>query len=217
MAALGELLDQLGVEGRQVVRLAAGDQTLVDHLPVDPFGTGVPEVGADRRPRGHGAAAHHVGLDQQPGSVADRADRLAGFEEGVGEGDRRGLDAQLVGVDLAARQHEAVIALGPRVLEIEIDRDLLAPVGLVPAADGAGLGCDHMHGGAGLLERALGLRQLRLLEAVGRQDRNGPAVQIVRHVGCSFQAWQRPQGALPDQPGERGATPRVPEHLPESQ
>src|SRR5687768_13640752 len=40
--ALGDLLDHLVAEGREVVRLAAGHQAVVDvHLLVDPVGTGV--------------------------------------------------------------------------------------------------------------------------------------------------------------------------------
>ena len=66
------------VEGRDVVRLAAGDDALVgDHLLVDPGAAGVADVGPQARPGGQGAAAHDVGLDQHPGCVADRRDRLA--------------------------------------------------------------------------------------------------------------------------------------------
>jgi hypothetical protein len=50
-------------EGRQIVRLAAGDQPLIDDdFLIDPFGTGIAKVGLERRPRGHLAAAHHNSL-----------------------------------------------------------------------------------------------------------------------------------------------------------
>ena len=42
-------------------------------------GAGVAQVGLQARPRGDVAAAHDVGLDQRPGRVADRGDRLAGL------------------------------------------------------------------------------------------------------------------------------------------
>jgi hypothetical protein len=46
VASLGELLDDLGAEGRQVIRLARRDETLVDDdLPVDPAAAGVENVG----------------------------------------------------------------------------------------------------------------------------------------------------------------------------
>ena len=57
VAALGELLDDLGAEGRQVVGLAAGHEALVDDdLLVDPVGARVAQVRLQRRPRGHRAA-----------------------------------------------------------------------------------------------------------------------------------------------------------------
>ena len=49
--ALGELLDDLGVEGVEVVGFAAADQPLVDvDLLVDPLGAGVAQVGLQARP-----------------------------------------------------------------------------------------------------------------------------------------------------------------------
>src|SRR5262249_44950394 len=47
MAALAEFLDHLGAEGGEIVGLAAGDQTVVDHdLAIDPDGAGILQVGA---------------------------------------------------------------------------------------------------------------------------------------------------------------------------
>jgi hypothetical protein len=57
VTALGELLDDLGVERRQVVRLAAGDEAVLDHdFLIGPVATGVEDVGAQARPRRDGAA-----------------------------------------------------------------------------------------------------------------------------------------------------------------
>jgi len=54
VATLGELLGDLGAEGIEVVRLAAGDEALVDDdLLIDPFPAGVADVGLQggrRRP-----------------------------------------------------------------------------------------------------------------------------------------------------------------------
>jgi len=50
---LGKKLDHLPAEGRNVIRLTAGDQIPVDHnLFIDPFGPGIAEVRLERRPRG---------------------------------------------------------------------------------------------------------------------------------------------------------------------
>src|SRR5699024_1998392 len=70
--ALAHLLDELGVERRQVVRCAAGDQSLVHHhLLVRPGGTGVAQVGLQARERGEPATGEHIGVGQDPGPVAD--------------------------------------------------------------------------------------------------------------------------------------------------
>ena len=56
--ALAELLDDLGAERRQVVRIARGHEALVDHdLLVDPGAARVADVGLQRRPRRDRAAA----------------------------------------------------------------------------------------------------------------------------------------------------------------
>src|SRR3954452_21334250 len=76
VAALAELLDHLLREGRDVVRLARGDEALVgDDLLVHPFRARVAQVGLQRGPGGHPAALHPAGIDQRPGTVADRRDR----------------------------------------------------------------------------------------------------------------------------------------------
>src|SRR2546423_4961782 len=60
--ALGKLLDDLRLEGLEVVRLAAGDQALVDmDLLVDPLGAGIAQVGPQARPGGQGAPTDDVG------------------------------------------------------------------------------------------------------------------------------------------------------------
>src|SRR3954470_14149666 len=75
--ALGELLDDLGAEGRQVIGVARGDETVVDDdLLVDPVAARVADVRLERRPRGDRAALEHTGFDERPGPVADDADRI---------------------------------------------------------------------------------------------------------------------------------------------
>jgi hypothetical protein len=132
--ALGELLDQLRAERGQVVRLARGDEALVDvDLRVDPVRARVDQVGPDRGPGREGPAAHDVGLDQRPRPVADDRHRLGLLEERAHERDRVLVGAEEVGVGDAARQHQPVVVgrvgLGGRL----VDRER---VGLVEVVEG---------------------------------------------------------------------------------
>src|SRR5829696_1386323 len=121
--ALGELLDKLGAERVQVVGVAARDEALVDHhLLVDDLGARVAQVGADARIGGHPPSARHVGLDEDPGSVADRADRLAGLEEVLDEADGVLVDPQVVGVDRPAREDQAGVVVDGCVAQLAVDR-----------------------------------------------------------------------------------------------
>src|SRR2546430_8769264 len=61
VAALGELFDQLPLEGRKIVGLAARDEPLVGpDLFVDPVAAPLADVRLETRPPGHGAAADHA-------------------------------------------------------------------------------------------------------------------------------------------------------------
>src|SRR5471032_1005726 len=72
-----QLFQQRLVEGRDIVRLAAGDQLAVDHhLFVAPLRAGVAQIGLQTGPAGHALALGHAGVDQRPRAVADRRDRL---------------------------------------------------------------------------------------------------------------------------------------------
>ena len=129
MHPLRELLDELGAEGRQIVRFAAGDEAVVDDdLLVDPLAAGVADVGLQRRPGRDPPAAHHVGLDQRPGTVADDPDRLAGCREVGDETDGARIDAQLVGIGDATGQDETVEIVDAGLVERPVDgeRELLS-------------------------------------------------------------------------------------------
>ena len=78
MHSLGKILDDLCIEGGEIVGLAAGDQAVVHmNLLIDPLGPSIAQVGLQARPRGQGATANNIGLDQRPGPVANGTDRLA--------------------------------------------------------------------------------------------------------------------------------------------
>ena len=71
-------LDELPVEGRNVIRLAAGDEVLIhDHLFIHRFGPGIVQVRLERGPGREPMTLCGAGLDHGPGPMADRADRLA--------------------------------------------------------------------------------------------------------------------------------------------
>src|SRR5579872_7182802 len=89
MSALGELLDDLVVEARDVVGLAARHDALVDDdLLVDPGPAGVLDVGTECRPRRECPAPRKPRFDEHPRSVADDAHRFPGEPELAYEIDR---------------------------------------------------------------------------------------------------------------------------------
>lgn len=107
--AVGDRLEQGGGEGREVVGVAAGDEVAVlDDLLVDPLGAGVAQVGLEARPARDGAAAHDVGLDESPGCVADRGNRLPAGDEVPDERDGVCVGAQGVRVGHSTGQHQRV-------------------------------------------------------------------------------------------------------------
>jgi amino acid efflux transporter len=107
--AVRQRLEEGGVEGRQVVGVAARDEVAVlDDLLVDPLRAGVAQVGLEAGPAGDGAAAHDAGLDEGPGRVADRGHRLAARHEVADERDGVCVGAQRVGVRDPAGEHQGV-------------------------------------------------------------------------------------------------------------
>ena len=70
--------DQPFVERREIVRLAAGGEIPVgDHFFIDPVTAGVANIRAHRWPGGEGFLLQDASFDQEPGTVADDADRFA--------------------------------------------------------------------------------------------------------------------------------------------
>ncbi len=152
MRAFAELLDDLGAEGRKVLGSAAGDQAVVHHhLLIDDVGAGVLQILADGGPAGQGASLGQAGVDQDPGRVADRPDRLARLGEGADEAGGLLVDPQLVGIGHATGQHQGVVVARRGVGEGAVDPDLLAGRQVVVALDLALLGRDDLDLGAGRL------------------------------------------------------------------
>src|SRR5688500_6855811 len=90
-------LSQRLVELRQIARNARGNEIAVDDQRlVDVVRAGVHDIVADLLHAGDGAPVEHFGGDEQLRTVADRADRLARFDEAPREGDRLIDDAQIL-------------------------------------------------------------------------------------------------------------------------
>jgi hypothetical protein len=67
--------------------------------------------------------------------VADGGDWLSGFEEAAHEAHGALVHSQPIGVHHAAGKHECVELIGARAVEREIDRDLIAPMIVLPGLD----------------------------------------------------------------------------------
>src|SRR5688572_8214595 len=105
MYAFRDLFDHLAVEGRDIVRVAAGDEAVInDHFFVNPVRTGVLQIGTKRRIRGQRAAFDNARVDQRPRRMTDRRDRLACIEESAHKGLCGWIHTQLVRVHHAARE-----------------------------------------------------------------------------------------------------------------
>ena len=122
---------------------------------------------------------HDVGFDEQPGTVTDSGDGLAGFEEGADEVDGGGNGAELVGIGDAAGEKERVEVIGASAAEYGVDFDVGGGRVVVEAFDGAGLQGDDFGCGTRGVESFARLDELDLLDAIGREDRDALAGECV--------------------------------------
>jgi hypothetical protein len=85
-------------------------------------------------------------------------DGLAVLEEAAGEGNRRVVRAQLVGVGDAAREHERHVVGRVGVTDRGGGVEGVGPVEVVEGLDGLGLGCEQLRRAPRRLDRLPGLR-----------------------------------------------------------
>ena len=95
--------------------------------------------------------------------------------------------AQVVRVDGAAREQQPVVVLRRGVADGLVDREPVAAVDVVVhGLDLAALQRQQLDLGAGLAHRLARSLELDLLDAVGGEDRDLLALQLIGHGGCSF-------------------------------
>ena len=136
MLPLGDLLDHLAIKRREIIRLAAGHQSVIDHdFTIDPFRAGVFQVGLNRLVAGHLAPFDDAGVDQRPWAMANRGDGLAGVEECADEVERLRVAAKLVRIHHAAGQNQRIEVVRICLGEREIDGELIPPLGVLPTFD----------------------------------------------------------------------------------
>src|SRR5215216_2893913 len=114
------------VELRQIARNARGNEIAVDDQRfVDIVGAGVHDVVADLLDAGDRAPIEHPGRDEQLRTVADRADRLPGFDEAPRERDRLVDDTQVLR-STAARDDQQVEFVRRHLVERALDLERAA-------------------------------------------------------------------------------------------
>src|ERR1051326_158882 len=178
-------LHHLAVERRQIVRLAAAHpRAVADAFLVLPRRAGVAQIVLQRPPAPHRAAAHESGGDEQPPPVAGDGGRLAGAAHLLHELLRLLLDAQRVGVDDAAGQHDGVEVGGVSLRQRQIALELVHLVVVLESLHLV-LRRDQHARRPGVLESLTRTRHLNLLEAIGDENRNTFPFELVCHEHTS--------------------------------
>ncbi len=109
--------------------------------------------------------------------MADGRDGLAGVEERLHEIDRRGVDAQLIGIHHPARQEQGVEVLRPGARQRHVHAELVGLLEVIPALHVIDGRRDDQGPGAGVVQSFARLGELDLLEPFGDQDRDPHLVQ----------------------------------------
>ncbi len=179
--AFAKFFDHFSVELGNVVGLAAGHEAAVgDDGLIDPFRARIFKISLDGFVAGEFAAFDDAGIDEGPWAVTDGGDGFALLEKRGDKSLDAGVTAELVGIHDAPGEEKCVIIVGPDGIDGEIDRDVFAPVGVVPAFDLTGLKRNDFGGGPGGVEGFSRLKQFGLLETVGGE--NGDAFSGERFI-----------------------------------
>ncbi len=102
--------------------------------------------------------------------MTDCSNRLAGPIEGADQVDGRLVGPKMVGVTNPAREDDCVEIAFPRVLDRQVRSDGLAGIVVNRGLDGIQVGRRKLHLGAFAVQDLERPKELRFLEAIGRDD-----------------------------------------------
>src|SRR2546430_9296720 len=167
-----ETIHHLAIEHRKIIGFAAAHPVLVaDAFLVFPTRAGVAEIILQRRPARDVTALHEAGGNQQPGSMTDHRDRFAGAVDLLGDLLRLFVDANCVGIDDAARQHQRIEISGIGLRQSHLDFELIRFVMMLESLHFAVFWPDQYAFRACFFESLAGTRHLNLLESIRDDDR----------------------------------------------
>jgi hypothetical protein len=203
---LAKRLDDLGAKARQIVGLARGHKTIVDHHFFVRTGPRRCEDRSEAKAR-----TSSSGLRTAPASINSQgawqiaATTFRSWKKAPDELHRLGLEAKGVGVGDAAGQHQAIEGFDVDRVQCRVNRYPVALVEVFKRLNLPGLRGDYRNLGPSRPERLHRLGELDLFDPVGRQNGNLPPFQILRPFTPSAiqeggnrrgRSWSRPRRGL---------------------
>ena len=169
-----DFLDELGTEGGQIIRIAAGNKAVVDHdFLIGLCTAGVLDIDLQRRLGSQVATLKHARLDQCPGCMAYGSNGFLLIEESPDKTNCLGAAAQLVGTDSPSGHNKSVEIVGFDLGKRLVDSIAAAFVKIaIDCASLARLETDHGHFATSILDSFLGLREFWFFRPAGC-DQNG--------------------------------------------
>src|ERR1700716_3037391 len=150
-------------------------------LLVDPRRAGIAQIGLQAGPGSNRAAARHIGLDEHPRTVADYAHRLVLLEELAHEAHGVRIRAQGVRVGYSTGEHERVVFGSVSIGGTTLRLNLVSLVEELEHLYLSGTKRDQVDVLPRIADRLQRLRELNLLDAVGKPERHTLAFELVRH------------------------------------
>src|SRR4051812_13041255 len=179
MLAFAEFLNHLFVERRNIVRFAAGHESVIHYyLLIDPIASGIFHIRLNRRPGSQLSSADDSGIDQNPWSMTNGRDWFAFLEEVPGEFQRFRRRSKLIRIHQAAWDHQGVEFPRPPAVEGNVAREFGAFVGVVHSLNSFIRGRNDFGCRTRFFQRLARLRFFRLLEPIGHEYRHFFAVQF---------------------------------------
>src|SRR5262245_1243542 len=106
MPTFGKLFKHLSIESRNVVRLPARNQSVIDdYVTIDPFGACIDQVGLQRWPRCNLSFFDNFSLNQSPRCMTNGGHWLARCKETSHKFNGSGHCSELIRIPNATRQY----------------------------------------------------------------------------------------------------------------